>query len=139
VVGVSYGGVWGLEVVTRVRVCSTIKSRCIGSRTRVWYSKGRCGVRVPLPIHAGHSLLRHSKVRSQTLDSGSAVKVVHRLGRGFWHYSAARRWTTCMCIGLSKINSSSERSINISITMFFPVPFLYQPTQQLIGIFGLPL
>jgi hypothetical protein len=110
-----------LEVATRVRVCSTIKPGGIGGRTRVWYSKARCGVRVPLPIHAVHSFLWHPKIRSQTLDGGSAVEVIHRLGRGIRCYSAARRWNTCMWIGYSKINSASGgRRINISITMFFP-------------------
>jgi hypothetical protein len=42
-------------------------------------------MRVPLPEHAGHSLMRHPKSRSRTLDSGSAVKVVHQLGRGVVH------------------------------------------------------
>jgi hypothetical protein len=35
-------------------------------------------VGVPLPEYAGRS-------RSRTLDGGSAVKVVHRLGRGVKH------------------------------------------------------
>jgi hypothetical protein len=43
-VGVSYGGVHGLEVAARVRVCSTIKLGGIRGRTRIWYSKTRCGV-----------------------------------------------------------------------------------------------
>jgi hypothetical protein len=30
VVGVSYGGVQDLKVTARVRVCSTLKARCIG-------------------------------------------------------------------------------------------------------------
>jgi hypothetical protein len=71
-----------LEVASRVRVCSTIKPGDIGGRTRVWYSKARCGVHVPLPVHAGHSLLWHPKIRSRTLDDGSAMEVIHRLGKG---------------------------------------------------------
>jgi hypothetical protein len=54
-------------------------------RARVWHSKARCGVCIPLSIHAGHSLLWHPKIMSQTLDGGSAVKVIHRLDRGVWH------------------------------------------------------
>jgi hypothetical protein len=101
-------------------VCLTIKPGGIGGRTRVWYSKGRCGVRVRLPIHAGRSLLWHPKIRSRTLDGGSTVEVIHRLDRGVRHCSTAYRWTTCMWIDLSKINSASERRrINISITIFF--------------------
>jgi hypothetical protein len=42
-------------------------------------------VSVPLLEHAGHSLLRHPKSRSQTLDGGSVVKVVHWLGKGVRH------------------------------------------------------
>jgi hypothetical protein len=49
------------------------------------------------------------------------VEVIRQLGRGVQHYSVARRWTTCMWIGLSKINSiSGRRRINISIIIFFP-------------------
>jgi hypothetical protein len=91
VVGVSYGGVQGLEVVARVRVCSTIKPGGIGGPTRIWYSKGRCSVRVPLSIHASRSLLWHPKISSRTLDGGLTMEVVHRLGRGVWHCSAGRR------------------------------------------------
>jgi hypothetical protein len=76
-VGVSYGGVRCLKVAARVRVCSTIKPRGIGARTRVWYSKARCSVRVPLPTYTGCSLLWHPKIRSRTLDGGLAVEVVH--------------------------------------------------------------
>jgi hypothetical protein len=82
VLGVSYGVVRGLEVPARVRVCSTIKPGGVGGRTRVWYSKARCGVRVPLPIHADRNLLWHPKIRSRTLDGGLAVEVIHQLGRG---------------------------------------------------------
>jgi hypothetical protein len=78
-----------MEVAARVRVRSTIKPGGIGGRTRVWYSKARRGVHVPLPIHDGRSLLWHPKIRSQTLDGGSvvevvhlAVEVVHQLDRG---------------------------------------------------------
>jgi hypothetical protein len=74
-----------MEIAAKVRVCSTIKPGGIGGRTRVWYSKARCGVCIPLPIHAGHSLLWHPKIRNQTLDGGSAVEVIHQLGRGVWH------------------------------------------------------
>jgi hypothetical protein len=112
-------GAW--KLLLGFRVCSTIKLKGIGGQTRVWYSKGRCGVHVPLPIHVGRSLLWHPKIRSRTLDGGSAVEVIHRLGRGVQHCSVAHRWTTCMWICLSKINSiSRRRRINISITMFFP-------------------
>jgi hypothetical protein len=89
VVGVSYGGVRGLEVAARVRVCLTIKPGGIGGQTRVWYSKARCSVCVPLPIHAGHSLLWHPKIRNRTLDGGSTVEVIRRLGRGVRHCCAA--------------------------------------------------
>jgi hypothetical protein len=74
-----------MEIAAKVRVCSTIKPGGIGGRTRVWYSKARCGVCIPLLIHAGHSLLWHPKIRNQTLDGGSAVEVIHQLGRGVWH------------------------------------------------------
>jgi hypothetical protein len=71
-----------LVVVVRVRVCSTVIPGGIWGRSMVWYRKARHGVCVPLPEHAGRSLLQHPKSRSQILDGGSAVKVVHRLGRG---------------------------------------------------------
>jgi hypothetical protein len=74
-----------MEVAARVRICSTIKPGGIGGRTRVWYSKARCGVHVPLPIHIGHSLLWYPKIRSRTLDSGLTMEVIHRLGIGVWH------------------------------------------------------
>jgi hypothetical protein len=79
-VGVSYGGVRGLVVVIRVCVCPAIIPGGIWSQTRVRHRKARCGVCVPLPKNIGHSLLRYPKSRSQTIDGGSAVKVVHRLG-----------------------------------------------------------
>jgi hypothetical protein len=71
-----------MVVVVRVRVCPAITPRGIWGRTRVWHRKSRRGVCVPLPEHASCSLLRRPKSKSQTLDGGSAVKVVHRLGRG---------------------------------------------------------
>jgi hypothetical protein len=43
-VDVSYGGVWGLEIASRVRIRSTIKPRGIRVETRVWHSKARRGV-----------------------------------------------------------------------------------------------
>jgi hypothetical protein len=85
VVGVSYGDVRGLVVAIRVRVCLAVIPRGIWDRTRVWHTKAWCGVCVPLPEHAGHSLLRHPKSRSRTLHGDLAVKVVHRLGRGVRH------------------------------------------------------
>jgi hypothetical protein len=85
-----------LKVAARVRVCSTIKPGGIGGQRKVWYSKARCGVRVPLAIHAGRSLLCHPKIRSRTLDGGLTVEVIHQLGKGVWHCSAAHRKTTCM-------------------------------------------
>jgi hypothetical protein len=85
VVGVSYGGVRGLEIAARVRIHSTIKPGSIRGRTRVRHSEARRGVCIPLSIHAGLSLLWHPKIRSQTLDGGSTVKVIHRLGRGVLH------------------------------------------------------
>jgi hypothetical protein len=76
---VSYGGVQGLEIAARVRVRSTIKPEGIRGRTRVWYSKVRHGVCIPLPIHAGRSLLWHLKIRSRTWFScGSDSSVVQR-------------------------------------------------------------
>jgi hypothetical protein len=84
-VGVSYGGVRGLEIAARVRICSTIKPRGIRGQTRVWHSEARHGVCVPLPIHAGCSLLWRPKIRIRALNGGSVVKVIHRLGRGVWH------------------------------------------------------
>jgi hypothetical protein len=74
-----------MVVAVRVRVCPAIISGSIWGRTRVWHRKARHGVRVPLPEHADHSLLRHPKSRSQTLDGGLAMKVVHRLDRGVMH------------------------------------------------------
>jgi hypothetical protein len=38
---------------------------------------------VPLPEHAGRSLLWHPTNRSQTINGSSVVKVVHRLADGF--------------------------------------------------------
>jgi hypothetical protein len=74
-----------MEIAARVRVCSTIKPRGIRGQTRVWYSKARLSVCIPLPIHVGRTLLWHPKIRSRTFNSGSAVKVIHQLGRGVWH------------------------------------------------------
>jgi hypothetical protein len=82
VVSVSYGGVRGMIVTVRVRVCLAVIPGCIWGRTRVWHRKARRGVRVPLPEHAGRSLLRYRKSRSRTLGGASAMKVVHWLGRG---------------------------------------------------------
>jgi hypothetical protein len=39
-------------------------------------------MRVPLPKHVGHSLLRHPKSRSRTLYGGSAMKVVTSWAEG---------------------------------------------------------
>jgi hypothetical protein len=64
VVGVSYGGVQGLVVAIRIRVCPAIIPESVWGQIRVWNSKARRGVRVPLPEHAGHSLLWHPKSRS---------------------------------------------------------------------------
>jgi hypothetical protein len=75
----------GHEAAARVRVCPTVKPEGLRGRTRVWYSKARYGVCIPLPIHAGRSLLWHPMIRSRTLDGGWALKVIHRLGRGVWH------------------------------------------------------
>jgi hypothetical protein len=63
-VSVRYGGAHGLEIAARVWVCPTIKPGGIRSQTRVWHSKARSGVCIPLPIHAGRSLLWHPKIRS---------------------------------------------------------------------------
>jgi hypothetical protein len=70
-----------MEIAARVRVCSTITPGGIRGQTMVWHSKARCDVCIPLPIHAGHSLLWHPKIRSQTLDGDLAMKVIHWLGR----------------------------------------------------------
>jgi hypothetical protein len=40
---------------------------------------------IPLPIHAGRSMLWHPKIGSRTLDDGSAMEVIHQLDRGVWH------------------------------------------------------
>jgi hypothetical protein len=118
---VGYGSVRGLVVAVRVSVCSTVISGGIWGWTRVWYVKARCGFRIPLPKHAGRCLLWHPKISIWTLDGGLAVKVVHRLSRGVRHWSAARRWTTCVWIGLSKTNSvSRRREISTSSIKFFP-------------------
>jgi hypothetical protein len=74
-----------MVVAIRVKVCSAIIPGGIWGRIRVWHRKSRRGVHVTLPKYDGHSLLWHPKSRSQTLDGGSAVKVVHRLGRGVRH------------------------------------------------------
>jgi hypothetical protein len=71
-----------MVVAVRVRVCPAVIPESIWGQTRVWHRKARRGVHVPLPKHAGRSLLQYPKRRSRTLDSGLAVKVVHRLGRG---------------------------------------------------------
>jgi hypothetical protein len=42
-------------------------------------------VRILLPKHVGRSLVWHPKSRNRTLDGGSTMKVVHRLGREVWH------------------------------------------------------
>jgi hypothetical protein len=70
---------------------------------------------VPLSIHAGRSLLWHPMIRSQTLDCGSAVEVIHRLGRGVWYCRATCQLTTCIWIDLSKINSVSGRRRRINM------------------------
>jgi hypothetical protein len=74
-----------MVVAVRVRVCPAIIPRGICGWTKVWHKKARCSVYVPLSEHAGRSLLQHPKSRSRTLDGGSVVKVVHRLGRGVRH------------------------------------------------------
>jgi hypothetical protein len=84
-VGVSYDSVRGLVVAVRVCIRPTVIPGGIWGPTRVWHSEARRGVCVPLPKCADHSLLRNPKSRSRTLDGGSAVKVVHRLGRRVWH------------------------------------------------------
>jgi hypothetical protein len=138
-VGVSYSSVWDLVVAVMVRVCLAVILRGIWDRNWIWYSK-LGDVCIPLPEHAGHSLLQHPKIRSRTLDGGPAVEVVHRLGRGVWHLCATHRWTTCMWINLNKTNNASRRRrINIRIIIFFPISFLYQPMQQFIDTLGLPL
>jgi hypothetical protein len=48
-VSVRYGGAHGLEIAARVWVCPTIKPGGIRSQTRVWHSKARSGVCIPLP------------------------------------------------------------------------------------------
>jgi hypothetical protein len=94
--------------------------RGIWSRTKVWHRKARCCVRIPLPKHAGSSLLRYPKSRSQTLNGDLIVKVVHRLGLWVWHFSATRRCATCLRISLSEINSARRRRrIDIKINKFF--------------------
>jgi hypothetical protein len=61
----NYGAmVWGLEIAARVRVHSIVEPGDIWGQTRVWCSKARCGVCIPLPIHDGCSLLQHPKSRS---------------------------------------------------------------------------
>jgi hypothetical protein len=82
---VSYGSVRGLVVTVRVGIRLAVIPGGIWGRIRVWHGKARHGVCIPLFKHAGRSLLWHLKSRSRTLDGGSAVKVVHRLGRGVWH------------------------------------------------------
>jgi hypothetical protein len=84
-VGVSYGGVQGIVAAGRIRVCSTIIPESIWDRIRVWYSKDRRDVCIPLLKHTGRSLLWHPKSGSRTLDGGSDVKVVHQMDRGVWH------------------------------------------------------
>jgi hypothetical protein len=76
---VSYGGVQGLEIAARVRVRSTIKPEGIRGRTRVWYSKVRHGVCIPLPIHAGVACCGISRLG---VEPGLVVEVIHRLCRG---------------------------------------------------------
>jgi hypothetical protein len=83
-VGVSYGGVRSLVVVVRVRVCPALYLEVYGAEPGFGIEK-LGAVCVPLPKHAGRSLLRHPKIRSQNLDGGSAVKVVHQLGRAVRH------------------------------------------------------
>jgi hypothetical protein len=56
--------VWGLIIAIRIRVRSTVIPGGIGGRSRVWISKARCGVHIPLPIHDGRNLLWHPKIRS---------------------------------------------------------------------------
>jgi hypothetical protein len=128
VVGVSYGGIRGLVVAASMRVSSAITPWVYGGQGEVWHRKTRCGLHIPLPKYAGHSLLRYPKSRSRNLDGGSAVEVVHQLGRWVWLYSATYRCATCMWIGLSKTNNARRR-INTSRIKFFPVPLFYQPTQ----------
>jgi hypothetical protein len=74
-----------MVVALRVRVCPMVIPKSIWGRTRIWHRKIRRGMRIPLPKHTGRSLLQHPKSKSRTLDGGSAVKVVHRLGRGVRH------------------------------------------------------
>jgi hypothetical protein len=119
VVGVRYGGIRGLVVVIGVCMCLAITPGVYGAEPRLDIEK-LGAVCVPLPEHVAHSLLRHSKSRSRTINGGSVVKVVHWLGRGVWHYSVARRRATCLWIGLSKINSVRRRRIDIRIIKSFP-------------------
>jgi hypothetical protein len=74
-----------LVVIVRVRIYLVVIPGSIWGRTKVLHRKARRDMRVPLSEHAGHSLLRHPKSMSQTLDGGSDVKVVHRLSRGVRH------------------------------------------------------
>jgi hypothetical protein len=53
-----------MEIAAIVRVCLTIKPRGAGGRAWVWHSKARCGVCIPLPIHAGRGFFWHPKIRS---------------------------------------------------------------------------
>jgi hypothetical protein len=82
-VSVSYNGVRDLVVPVSVSVYPAFIPWGIWGQTRVWHSKARCGVRVPLPKHDGCSLLRYPKNRSQTISGGLTVEVVHQLGDGF--------------------------------------------------------
>jgi hypothetical protein len=128
-VDVSYGGVRGLVVIIRVCICLAIVPRGIWGRTRVWHRKARCSVHVPMSEYAGHSLLRHPKSRSQILDGGSSVKVVHQLGWWVCHCSVVRLCATYLWIGLSETNSTRRRRrrrVNIRISEFLSVSFFYQ-------------
>jgi hypothetical protein len=70
-----------LEAATSVRVCLSVAPRGVWDRGEVWHGNIRRGLRIPLPEHVGRSLLQHSKSRSPTLDGGSAMEMVHLLGR----------------------------------------------------------
>jgi hypothetical protein len=131
-----------LVATTSTQVCSVVAPGGVWGQSKVWYRKAWRGLLIPLPEHAGHSLLRDSKSRSRTLDDGSAVKVVHRLGRWVWHCSVARRCITCVGIDLSKINSTRRRRrrrINIKVIMFFSVLLFYENTQYFVSVLGLHL
>jgi hypothetical protein len=112
-----------------VHVCPAIAPGGVWGRIEVWHRKARCGLRIPLPEHTGHSLLWHPKSRSRTINGGSTVNVVHQLDSLVWHCSATRQCATCLWIGLSKIISARRRRrVDIRMNEFFPIPFLYQST-----------